>query len=706
MQLTTLYYDLVESTRILDRSDLEDFQELIAAFQAMAGKAIGRHGGTLYQTIGDGGIAMFASNVDPRDAATAAIEAGLEIVEGCRRMAADTGRPDLHVRAGIATSMVVVEGGGQDLRAATVIGVAPAMATRLQAEAQPDSVLVSQQTRALARRSHVFQFLGERRLKGFSEPASVWRAIRRKLALDRFFAFARITTPLIGREAELQIALDSWRAAVAGQGGALLIEGEAGIGKSRLLHAIERAIKPQSTSALLFQCSPAGVHSTLQPLLHAIMNATADRSSPPRPSAVADAFARQGIADPEVIDVFSFLLGAGGHGPDALRELAPETIHQKAAWAARRCVELIGARGPFVLAIEDVHWIDATSRRLLEALIESAAGSRCLIVMTARPSAGSTWGELPAVTRIELPRLAPRETRLAVEAHWRDRRTPIPGEWSDLVYEATGGIPLFIEECCHWMGEHWDAPKALKSAVAAFPRSTFGSIISARLEAIGSAKEVAKCGAVIGQDFDLALICAILPDMPDDEVRESLSALVEAGILIRNRGPGMPSHSFRHALIQEAIYDALLRKARRTFHKRIFAAVAAKRDLAPWMGTAMLAAHAERAEMIEDAAECYTLAGRESSALSATIEARQLLDRAVELSERIGDAARKDVLTLSALSALGPVLITLEGSVSSRACTLYDRGVELARRRPIGERATWFPIFWGWWFTGADFSAQ
>ncbi|TJV10667.1 MAG: adenylate/guanylate cyclase domain-containing protein, partial [Mesorhizobium sp.] len=265
--LTALCYDLVGSTDLLAILDIEEFEELISAFQRAARQAVASCSGAVQVEVGDGGVALFPAEMDAKDAASLAIRAGLEIIDACRRVGSDKGRADLHVRVGIATSMTLIHKGDADTGHDNVTGPAFAMATRLQAIAQPDTVVVSDATRNLARRSHVFSFRGTHAIKGFAEPELVWRALSHKREVDRFFAFGRLSSPLVAREAELATIAEAWASAVAGNGGVVVIEGEAGIGKSRILHEVRRRTRHQRAKLLFFQCTPGGLHSALHPLL-------------------------------------------------------------------------------------------------------------------------------------------------------------------------------------------------------------------------------------------------------------------------------------------------------------------------------------------------------------------------------------------------------------------------------------------------------
>ena len=621
--LTALCYDLVGSTNLLAVLDIEDFQDLMAAFQQAARQAISSCSGTVKVEAGDGGIALFPAEIDAKDAASLAIRAGLEIIDACHRVGAENDRTDLHVRIGVATSMALIEKSDADAGRETVTGPAFAMATRLQAIAQPDTVVVSDETRNLARRSHVFSFRGSHVIKGFAEPERVWRALSHKREVDRFFAFGRLSSPLVNREAELGTIAESWDRAVAGHGSVVLIEGEAGIGKSRILHEVRRRTRFERTKLLLFQCLPGDTLSTLHPLLQNVRGDLTSNEEPLSAAAVAEVFGDHDVHDTNVIDVFSFLLGARGANP-ALKEIDPEAIHDRANWAVRRSLEALCAGGPIVLVVEDVQWIDQTSRQLLEELAEHVRHCPALLIATARPGYAD-WLKGPDRASIELRPLNREETRQAITAMWPQDKPSTPPELLDAVERVTGGVPLFIEEICQWMAENAaSATDRLAHTGTRSHASVFESVIEARLETLGPAREVARAAAVVGNRFNQELLRALLPEFDDEIIANALDSLSEAGFLIRVRPSGSPAYGVRHALIQETIYNATLRKRRQALHRRLFGAVSRNRNLAGWLGTAALAEHAERAGLIEEAIGEFVSAGTESSSRSAMAEARQI----------------------------------------------------------------------------------
>jgi predicted ATPase/class 3 adenylate cyclase len=695
--LTALCYDLVGSTDLFGLLDIEDFEDLISAFQSAARQAISSCSGTLRVEVGDGGVAVFSANIGPKDAASLAIRAGLKIVEACRRLAAEKGRSDLHVRVGIATSMTLILKGGIASTQDNVTGPAFALATRLQAIARPDTVFVSDETRNLARRSHVFSFCGSHAIKGFARSEQVWQALSHKREVDRFFAFGRLASPLVDRTYEMELIQQCWNEAVSGRGQVILIEGEAGIGKSRILHEVRRRTRFQRDKLLVFQCMPGDAHSTLHPLRQTMQGSFGGGERALTSMRVAEVFGAHDVYDPEVLDMFSFLLGTEDASSE-LREMELQLIQEKANLAARHALQAMCARGPVVLIVEDIHWIDLTSKQLLCELAKLVSSCPVLLIVTTRPGVEDWFNGNRR--HLLIGPLEHSDTMRAIATMWPRGKHSAAPELTELIERVTGGVPLFIEEVCQWMAEN-AGTEHLPQGASPSRASVLESVLDARLEPLGLAHDVARAAAVVGNRFSLDLLATLLPELDPEKIATALDALAEAGFVIRARHAGGPLYNFRHALIQETIYSGTLQRRRQTLHKRLYAAVSGNRHLAGWLTTSVLAGHAERANLLEEAIGEFVSAGMESSSRSAMTEARQLLEHAISLCEQIPEPQKQDGMRLSAMVALGPILTAAEGPNSEHARKLYDDGVKLARRRPIAERAQWFPIYWGWWFTGS-----
>ncbi|OOG69746.1 hypothetical protein B0E45_15540 [Sinorhizobium sp. A49] len=702
--VTALCYDLVGSTRLLHLLDIEDYQDLIVAFQNAAKQSIIAHYGVIQHEAGDGGVALFNVEIGAKDAASLAIRAGLGIVEGCARVGREAGRDDLHVRVGIATSVALIQE-TQDEKGEPVAAAALAIATRLEEIAAPDTVFVSGDTRDLAGRSHAFVFEGVKTLKGFTVPEKVWRALGHKIEVDRFYAFGSLGGRFIGRESELRTIAACWERVAATGGEILLLEGDAGIGKSRLLREVRKMTRDRRSGLFFFQCLPGGHRSTLHPLLNSIVGAASGQDDQLGLSAhaVATRFERNGIRDAETIETFAYLLGALGRNQQ-LADNAPKAIRERAFRAVFRALEALCANGPIVLAVEDIHWIDPTSQDLLAEAARVARQLPILLVATARPGFAADWLDAANATRLTLVPLDRDETRQAIEASWPEqRRAMLPGLY-DVMERISGGVPLFIEQICQWISENVATDTTnLSDNVKPSHVSAFEEILDARLNHLGTARDVARAGAVAGAQFTLSLLRALLPGLGKTSLAKAAETLSDSGFLVRIRARGHTTYGFRHALIQETIYNALLRRQRQALHRRLFLAVSQNRQLAAWIDTGRLAEHAESAGHIESAIELYTAAGKESSSRSAMVEARNYLEHALAICDQLGEGHAIEPLQLSALTSLGPILTGLVGLNSPPARKLYEDGVAIARRQPMADQSRWFPIYWGWWLTGTDF---
>lgn len=709
-ELTALFYDLVESTNLLTHTDIEDYQEIIASFQEAAQRAVQIHGGSVRDKFGDGGMVVFGYPVPSERHALRATHAGLDIIAACKQLAAEIGRDDLQVRIGIATSDVVVDDPVTEKSNYTIIGIAPTLASRLQTFADPNTIVVCDRTYKLTRRYYRYEDRGIRSIKGFERGEHVWRVTRQRDHASRFFGSVDIGMSMIGRRTELGIAIRLWRKALTGQGQMLIVQGEAGVGKTRLLHEIRRRTRSSRSRMLVFQCSARGARMALQPLADRFLGARASRhdgGGQLTADFIESTLRREGIHDPETIEILASLICAEKNKNPEFGDLGPGQMRQRTYFAVRNCLSVWLQKAPVVIAVEDAHWIDPTSRDLLEDMAGWIKNRQVLLVVTTRMPIGDIV-ESAAEKRIILDGLSHKEAGELANIIWdRDSEDAIPASAIDLIYKKSNGIPLFLEEIITLFRESlgFDVQKLgkfLKNANI----PGFESVLSAKLNSLGGAKEVAYAASAVGRNFGPELIHNILGNVGSGMLEDAFNRLIEANLIVPHGGGVSNVYSFRHALIQETIYRMLLRKSRQTLHRLIFLAVSEKRNIAPWMRIAALAEHAERAGLIKEAVEKYVEAGRENSALYAVREARSLLDTALRLAKKIDDPDERDQLSLSALSVLGPILTSTEGTKSPDACKLYEDAIKITRRRPDDERAAWFPIFWGWWFTGANFAVQ
>ncbi len=662
-------------------------------------------GGSISDTQGDGGLALFGYPIPSEDSATSAIHAGLDITQACKRLAAETGQTALHVRVGVATSEVVVQDLTPDAEP-RVTGVAPALAARLQQLSPPDTVVVTQRTHDLSQGDFVFQFLGSRTIKGFGEGQEVWAVKRRIIGATRFPTSGKFGMRMVNREAELKIAHELWRQVQNGIGEVLFISGDAGIGKSRLLYDVLRDARTQNARTVVLQCFPRGTETALSPLIELVRAAALapDEAGELTYQRLAALLRREGLSDEGAIAAIAFAVGVDAPSRFGKDNEKPAQIRERIYEAVNRFLENWLKSNPLIVAVEDLQWIDPTSSELLRKLIEWARDKPVFFILTARERlAVNDLGS--HITEVSLDPLPEELATELVTNLWPGIDVPaLPPAALSLIYQRTNGVPLFLEELTQWVEDKAgsDVDDLLKTLSNARILS-FQNVLSARLGALGQAKAVAQAAAVIGIRFDEQTLSVILPDMDQDHLSRSLADLVNANILIRAERGMSPGYFFRHSLIQETIYGALLRKTRASLHQKAFEAA---RSGLIQMSNALMATHAERAGLLSEAVECSISAGKESFARSAVLEAKQLLERALVLLQDAPQDDKSERLELSALAALGPILTSTEGTKSPAACALYDRAVQIARRRPSHEQVAWFPIYWGWWYTGADFGIQ
>lgn len=704
-EVTALFYDLIGSTELLARSDLEDYQEVIAGFQDLSGNVLRSHGGTIDDILGDGGLAYFGHPVPSEDSAVAAIFAALDLIDACQRLAADTGMGDLRLRIGIATSDVVVTEPAAE-HGVAITGLAPTLASRLQNLAPPNEVAICPRTRKLAQGNFAFKFLGNRKIKGFEEKYPIWSVKRPVFGTPRFLASDHVSGPLVGREAEFSQISDCVKRSLAGDGQTIVVAGEAGIGKSRIVYEVLRSLGIKRERHVLLQCSPRNTVTEYSPLVEFFQSVIGPAEASP-----ATGFERigalmrgAGITDEKVIKMIA--TAAGVEVPVNLRSTieSPQDVREQIVLAVLACLEQWIRKGPIVILVEDVQWIDPTSKEVLREICKWVPGKPVSIIMTTRELV--TWtGTGTHVTHFALDSLSELETlSLVKNLNLGTRLADMPSSMLSMIFQRTNGIPLYLEELLLWLQEASDRDGSNIADLLSNSRIlSLENILASRLGRMGEAKIVAQAASVIGREFNENLLTAVLQNIPRRRIEKMIEQLILGDLFVRQiANPHFPL-AFRHTAIQEALYNALLRKARRSLHEKVYlAASKAGSTTRP----SLLGVHAEQAGLFQEAATHYIAAAQESFARFSVEEATRLLDRVKPLLRKIADKDNREKLELSMLATLGPVLTSTIGTKSPEACRLYERAVRIARRRPASEKADWFPVYWGWWYTGSDFGVQ
>src|SRR5216684_3102750 len=573
-QVTVMFSDLVGSTALSARMDPEDLREVISAYQNCVAETVRRFGGFVAKYMGDGVLVYFGYPEAHEDDAERAVRAGLAVIDAVGGL---TAPEKLNMRLGVASGLVVVGDliGAGSAQVRGVVGETPNLAARLQTLAQPGTLIIAESTRRQIGALFEVEDLGPQPLAGFAEPQRAWCVVGESGVISRFEALRSEATPLVGRDEELDLLLRRWQQAKSGEGRVVLVSGEPGIGKSRLTAAIATAIEEEGPLRLRWFCSPHHQDSALHPFIVQLERAAgfARDDGPEERVAKLDEVLAPGAPsgdDLALLREMMSLPNAAGElnlSPQRKREMLFEAmLHQLAALARGR---------PVLAAFEDAHWVDPTSRELLDLMVDRARRLPVLLVITFRPEFQAAWGGQPHVTTLALNRLGEREVVALVRG--LAGNAPLGSEVVEEIAERTDGVPLFIEELTKAVLERAGEDNRVAAVLSASPLpalavpSTLHASLVARLDRIGaSAKEVAQIGAVLGREFSYELIEPVA-ERSAAELQAALERLTEAGLLFCRGAPPHSSYLFKHALVQDAAYGTLLRARRQELHARVAA---------------------------------------------------------------------------------------------------------------------------------------
>jgi len=701
-QLTVLICDLVGSTDLSSKLDPEDMGQVIRAYQDCCAQVVRRWDGHIAKYLGDGVLTYFGYPKAHEDDAERAVRAGLELVQAVGKLATAAGGV-LAVRVGIATGPVVVGDliGDDEARERAVVGETPNLAARLQALAEPGIVVIAPGTRHLVAGLFELADLGTRELKGFAEPVRAWRVLGPSRIEGRFEAReAAGLLPLIGREGELILLLRRWEQAKDGEGQVVLLSGEAGIGKSRLVRAVrERLGQDEPHTLLSHSCSPFHQTSALHPVIGLLERGAGYARDDPPERKLEKLEALLGRATENVAAVaplIAALLSIPAGGRYSVRDLTPQQQKERTFEALIDQLAGLAARQPVLSVYEDVQWSDPTTLDLLGQVIDRVQHLPVLAMITFRPEFSPPWPGQAHITSLALNRLSRKQGAAMVSEVTGGRA--LPAAVLEEIVSKTDGVPLFVEELTKTVlesglltgaGQHYALAGPL--APLAIPATLQDSLL-ARLDRLAPVKEVAQIGAAIGREFSYELLAAVTP-LGDNELRDALGQLVEAELVFRQGTPPQATYSFKHALVRDVAYETLLKSRRQQLHGRIAGVL---REQFPEVIEAkpeLMARHCAEAGLAQEAIQYLTKAGRQALERSANAEAVGHLGKGLTLLETLRAGRERDAVKLDLLVALGPPLVATKGFTDPEVEQIYLRARELCEA--LGNMTQLVPVLVG-----------
>ena len=704
--VTVMFSDLVGSTALSARLDPEDLREVISAYQECVAETVQRFDGFVAKYMGDGVLIYFGYPQAREDDAERAVRAGLELVAA---VGALKSHAPLQTRVGIATGLVIVGdliGSGASQEQA-IVGETPNLAARLQSIAEPNGVIIAENTRKLVGNLFEIEDLGALELKGISERTQVWAALRPSSVESRFDALrAGALNELVGREEELDLLLRRWSKAKAGVGQVVLLSGEPGIGKSRLTSALMGSLDNEPHTRLRYFCSPQHTESALYPIISQMERAAgfSHNDSPRAKLDKLDALLTQSSASQRDAALLAEMLSLPTNGHYPLLELVPQQRREKTLEALSAQLEALSRSKPLLMVFEDVHWVDPTSLEALNRIIDQVRTLGVLLIVTHRPEFEAHWIGRPYVTALNLNRLGDREAAAIIDRVRGSK--PLPADIRRDIIERTDGIPLFVEEMTTAVLEAENESEARKTAGAVppaalpVPASLYASLMS-RLDRLGPAREVAQVGSAIGREFSHALLAAAT-GKPETILGSVLDRLIAAGLLFRQGVPPHATYLFKHALVQDAAYGSLLRETRRALHKKIAGAIQSQFADAAENQPELLAHHYTAAGLIEQALIMWTKAGRRSLQRSALVEATLQFNRALDQIATLSSTPALRRERISVQIELANALMHLKGYAAGDTVAALKQAQSLieaaqALNEPPEDPLQLFSILHGMW---------
>ncbi|MDX8354893.1 ATP-binding protein [Cognatiyoonia sp. IB215182] len=693
--LTVMFVDLVGSTEMVMRMDAEDMRGIITAYQKAVAKVVDDFNGFIATLLGDGMLCYFGWPHASEDDTDRAVRAGLAVIEATRKITTPDGSP-LASRVGVASGVVVVGDltGGTARQEAAVVGETPNLAARLQGLAAPNQLVVPGEVLPLLGSNFVLTPRGPQKLKGVDRTVEAFVVEGETFAESRFSARrSGDIMPIVGRNREIDIVIDRWAEAVAGRGQMVMLSGEAGIGKSRVVKAIVDVAALNHHTRIFYQCSPYHTDSAFYPFIQQITHeagivggdSAEDRLNKIEKLTRDDATLAAPIA---------VLLGLDGATRFEVPELSSTDLRSSLMNALVSFIRKRAKDKPLLLVFEDLHWVDPTSLEVLHLILDGATDQKIMILGTSRPTFEHNFATDTRVTQLKLNRLA-RDGIYAMVDRLTEGKA-LPADILATIAQRTDGVPLFVEELTKTIlesnvlvesGDRYVLNGAVKDI--AIP-ATLHDSLTERLDRLHGTKEIAQIASCIGREFSYQLLAKVC-DWPSDALETALDELISAELIQRHGTSQEATFLFKHALVRDAAYESLLKEVRRSFHRKILDALETGAEAAP----ELLAAHAEAAQLTERAIALWEAAGNAAISKPAYQEGETHLRRAIALNTPMVEADDQDAI-VRAIALKVQLFVALapgKGLWADEALQTLEEALDLASK--VGDTPLQGDIIYG-----------
>ena len=706
-QLTVMFCDLVDSTRLSSQFDPEDWRDMVRAYQQVCTDVIQRYDGHIAQLLGDGLLVYFGYPQAHEDDARRAVHTGLEIIEALGALNTRLGPAKgitLAVRLGIHTGLVVVgDMGGGDRQEQLALGEVPNIAARIQGLAEPNTIMISPDTSRLIQGYFECQDLGEQTLRGLAKPIAVYRVLSESGATSRLdVAQTRGLTPLVGREQEVGLLLERWNQVKDGQGQVVLLTGDAGIGKSRLVHMLKEHVANQPHTC--WECRSLSYFENtalfpLTDLFQRLLRFHAEDTPDEKFEKLKQTLSQYRLPFEESVPLFAPLLSLSlPESRYAPLNVSPQRQRQKTLETLVAILLELAERQPVLCILEDLHWTDPTTLELLNLVLDQTPTASLFVLLTCRPSFQPAWHHRSYLTEIPVNRLSHAQVEQIVTG-MTDGKT-LPQEVLTQVVEKTDGVPLFVEEMTKAILEssslkevddHYELTGSFSPL--AIP-ATLQDSLMARLDRLVTAKAVAQYAAVIGRQFAYDVLSTV-SQLDAATLQRELGRLVEAEIVYQRGVPPQATYVFKHALIQDAAYESLLKRTRQQYHQRIAQVLEAQFPDTARLQPELVAHHYTAAGLSAHAVRYWQQAGQRAVERSAHAEAISHFHKALEVLTLLPDTSERAQQELTLQRALGASLLTTRGFAAPEVEHAYSWARALCQR--LGESREIGPVLFGLW---------